>query len=196
MTEPKVLLTREDRVIVAKNYAELGGGVIGIAALCDDGSDKFYVEKEHPTHREYYGIEVPDAAAGYEKRKQAVIEATGWEDPEQFGWIEIDENGDAVPETETDERLTAWLNDAKSTNDDYWNWGSRTANAFAPGFALMSSLSKEEITRLGMHEWDRGGIGSSVPCVVCNASLEELNRIIVQNDLPFIFVDDEGSSEM
>jgi hypothetical protein len=195
VAEPRVLLTREDSVIVAKKYGELGGGVIGIAALCDDGSTTFFAENENPTHREYYGIEVPDDA-GYENRKQAVIEAVGWVSPEEFGWVEIDENGDAVPETETDERLTAWLNDPKSTNDDYWNWGSRTANAYAPGFALMSSLSKEEITRLGMHEGDLGGPASSVPCVYCDASLEELNRVIAQNDLPFIFIDDEGPSEM
>ena len=60
----------------------------------------------------------------------------------------------------------------------------------------MSSLSKEEITRLGMHKGDLGGPASSVPCVVCDASLEELNRVIAQNNLPFIFVDDEGPSEM
>jgi hypothetical protein len=189
-----VLLTREDSAIVAKQYSWLGGGVIGIAALCDDGSTQFFVENENPTRREYYGIEVPDDV-GYEKRKQAVIEVTGWEYPEEFGWIETDENGDAVPGTETDDRLTAWLN---GTLDDYLleNWGSRSASEYAPGFVLLSSLSKEEMTRLGMREGDRGGPASSVPYVYCDASLEELNRVIAQNDLPFIFIDDEGPSEM
>jgi hypothetical protein len=45
----------------------------GAAALCDDGSHKLFAENANPTPREYYGIEVPDDA-GYEKRKQAVID--------------------------------------------------------------------------------------------------------------------------
>ena len=47
-----------------------------------------------------------------------------------------------------------------------------------------------------MREGDLGGPASSVPCVACDASLEELNRVIAQKDLPFHFVDDEGSSEI
>jgi hypothetical protein len=39
--------------------------------------------------------------------------------------------------------------------DDYnllEKWGERTSTQYAPGFALMWSLSKEEIDGLGMHE--------------------------------------------
>jgi hypothetical protein len=158
-------------------------------------SSSLLAENANPAHREYHDIEVPDDA-GYEKRKQAVTEATDWEYPEEFGWIEIDENGDAVPETETDERLTAWLNAKLYGSYLLESWGSRTATQYAPGFGLLSSLSKEEITRLGMREVDRGGPASSVPCVYCDARLEELNRVIALNDLPFIFIDDEGPSEM
>jgi len=194
VTKPRLLLTREEGVIVAKRYWLVDSGdEISIAALCDDGSNEFFVEKAHPTYREYYGVEVPDDA-GYEKRRQAVSEATGgkYED-----WIETDENGDVVPETEKDERLTAWLNSkVDAYHLDYWDGRSgRVASQYAPGFRLMWSLSEKDISRLGMREGDLGGPASSVPCVVCEVSLEELNRMIEKNDLPFILVDDEGSQE-
>ena len=117
---------------------------------------------------------MPDDA-GYEKRKQAVAEATGWEYPEEFGWIRADENGVSRPGAETDEKLTAWLNAELTGEAARDNWGSRTASEYAPGFVLLCSFSKEEITRLGMREGDGGGPASSVPYVYCDASLEELN---------------------
>ena len=191
-----MLLTREDGAIVAKRYSVVDGGLIGVAVLCDDGSTELFAENAQPTYKEYYGIEMPDDAE-YEKKKLAVSEATGWKFPQEFPWLETDETGEAVSDAERDERLMIWLNSA--IVDDYdllERWGERTASQYAPGFALMRALSNGEISRLGMRERDLGGPASSVPCVTCDASLEELNQVIARHDLLFIFVDDEGSSEM
>jgi hypothetical protein len=83
---------------------------------------------------------------------------------EEFLWIETDKNGDAVPGTDTNERITSWLN--KQINDDYdllEHWGQRTSTQYAPGFALMSSFSKKEIDVLKI--WI-GDLGGRVICVM------------------------------
>jgi hypothetical protein len=189
------LLTREENIIVAKQYSFVYGDEIGIAALCDDGSKEFFTEKAHPTYREYYQIHVQDDVT-LETKKLAVSEATGWTYDEEFPWIDTDSSGDALPGTDTDERLTKWLN--SQIIDDYnllEHWGSRTASQYAPGFVLMWSLSSKEAKKLQMREADLGGPASSVPCVASGASLEALNRVIAKKGLPFVFIDDEGSIE-
>jgi hypothetical protein len=191
---PKVLLTRDGGVIVAKKYTFVEGhGKAGIAALRDDGANEFFVEKAFPTYKDYYKIDVADDA-GFAAKKRAVLAVTGWL-PEEYQWADIDENGGVVPGTDTDERLTAWLN-AEIDEDLLDTWGGETSTAYAPGFVLMQSLSEQEIKKLDMREGNLGGPVISVPCVFCHASLEELNDVIARKDLPFIFVDDEGSEEI
>jgi len=192
---PKVLLTLEDgRYIAAKRFRWVANDEMnGVAAQCDDGSYEFFVEKSHPTNMEVYDINVSNKAP-YAEKKEAVQVATGWEFDEEFPWLETNENGDAIPETATLERITNWLN-AEANSDALEHWGGRTTSQYAPGFALMWSLTDEERKALGMDEADLGGPASTVPCVRTNASLLELNRIISQKRMPYIFVDDEGPEE-
>jgi hypothetical protein len=62
--ESKVLLALEHDVIVAKRYQWVGGGIVGIAALCEDGASRLFVVDENPTYREYYDIPVAPGATG------------------------------------------------------------------------------------------------------------------------------------
>jgi len=194
--KPKVLLTRDDFAIVAKKYAFVEGhGLAGIAALCDDGSTKFFTDIRSPTYKQYFKIDLPDDAS-YETKKCAVLKAADWKFPDEFQWAETDERGDIIPGTDTDERLTKWLNSKVDDEGILEAWGGTTMSEYAPGFALMRSLSEEDIKRLDLREGNLASPGTWVPCVVSQASLEDLNEVIAGKDLPFIFVDDEGSSEM
>jgi hypothetical protein len=193
--ESKVLLTLEDGVIVAKRYQWVGGGIVGIAALCEDGASRLFAVDENPTYREYYGIPVAPGAT-YEETRRSVLETTGWTFAEEFPWVETDEKGDLVPGTDTEERLVRWLNWRLDENYDLLEkWGERESSQYAPGFALMWALPEEDVKRLCMGERDLGGPASCVPCVSIGASISELNAAIVAHGLPFLVVDDEGSEE-
>jgi hypothetical protein len=58
----------------------------------------------------------------------------------EFPWIEVDRNGDIIPETASSERIAKWL-DAEAGPDLLEYWGERTGSQYAPGFALMASLT-------------------------------------------------------
>jgi len=193
---PKVLLTLEDgRFIAAKRFCWVSNDEMnGIAAQRDDRSDEFFVDKSSPTNVDVYCIEISDKAT-YAQKKKAVEAATGWKFDEEFPWLETDKNGDAIPETATLERITNWLN-AEADLYHFESWGGRTASQYAPGFALMSFLTDDEKKALRIRETDLGGPASSVPCVATGASLSELNRIISQKGLPYVFVDADGPEEI
>jgi hypothetical protein len=131
-----------------------------------------------------------------ETRKQ-VLDATGWCEAEEFPWAKTDDKGNLIPGTDTPERLQVWLDSRLDDNYDLLGqWGTYDSTEYAPGFELMSSLPEEEVKRLSMVQTDRGGPGSSVPCVATGASMEELNATMAAHGLPFLFVadeDDEGS---
>ena len=186
---PKVLLTRDGDVIVAKTFSYLGDDVIGVSVRCDDGSNAFFYEKAYPTHREFYGIDVTDAAS-YAEKKKAILRATGWTEDDEFQWMQTNDKGDAIPATDTDETITRWFNAPVDwTLYDIEDWGGRTASEYAPGFSLLASLTPREIKTLKMREGDLGGPASSVPCVTSSASLADLNAAIEKKGLPFLFVD-------
>jgi hypothetical protein len=153
--ESNVLLTLEDGVIVAKRYHRVGGGIMGVAADCEDGTSKLYAVDDNPTYRQYYGIDVVPGAT-YEETRRAVLDATGYSSPEEFQWAETDDNGDLIQGTDTEERLLAWLNSPLDDNDYVLreSWGAREAGEYAPGFELMMSLPIEDVKRLGLRERD------------------------------------------
>jgi hypothetical protein len=190
---PRVLLTIEDGdMIVAKRFRYLSNELMGIAALCDDGTHKLFAVKSNPTNAEFHDIKVA-ADASYEEKKRAIVEATDWED-EEFPWLETDENGDAVPGTDTPQRVTDWLN-AEIDIEQLESWGETVAGPYAPGFVLMDALTKDERRALGLREQDNGGPASSVLVVTTTASIEELNDMLSRKNLPFIFIDDEGPGD-
>jgi hypothetical protein len=115
---PRVLLTLENgNVIAARRYSWLSGGLIGIAAACDDGSKTMFCEKSNPTYGEFYGIEVSQASS-YAVMKAAVEAATGWTDDDELPWIELDQHGAIVPETASADRIAGWLNTELNTDAD------------------------------------------------------------------------------
>lgn len=191
---PRVLLTREDNIIVTKFYSWLSGGLMGVKARCDDGSVVLYSCNANPTYREYYGVDVPDAA-DYETKKSAVLRATGWSSDEEFEWLETDSNGDVIPGTDTDATITAWLN--RDIREELLeSWCSGSASQYTPGFEIMARLTPREIDQLKVREANLGGPASSVPCVSSLATLKALNDVLKRKNLPFIFVDDAGSQEV
>jgi hypothetical protein len=191
---PRVLLTLDDRVISAKWFSYVWSSHSeGTRALCEDGSSEFYLDIAHPTHKQFYGVEVSNDAP-YADKKQAIREATGWDFDEEFQWLKTDAEGNAIPETDTLQTITDWLN-AEIDLDKLEYWGQRTMSQYAPGFSFMSALSSSEIEALRLREADLGGPASSVPCVSTSATVEELNRVIAQRGLPFLFVDADGAEE-
>lgn len=191
---PRVLLTREGNIIVAKFYSFLGQGLMGVAARCDDGSVVLYSCSANPTNREYYRVDVSDAA-NYEAKRSAVLRATGWSSDEEFEWLETDSNGDVIPGTDTNATITAWLN--RDIREELLeSWCSGSVSQYAPGFEIMARLTPREIDQLKMREANLGGPASSVPCVASLATLQALNDVLKRKNLPFIFVDDEGSREV
>jgi hypothetical protein len=167
---------------------------LGIAARCDDGTQEFYVDKARPTFRDVFAITVADTAP-YEEKRKAVLEATGWEFPEEFRWLNTDEEGAVIPGTDTDETLTRWLNSEVGYSDDYScglqeRWSSYTSTIYGPGFALMNALTDADAKELGLRYADLGGPASSVPCVASTATIEKLNQVLSAKGLPFVFVEE------
>jgi hypothetical protein len=143
---------------------------------------------------EYYGLELPEGAS-YEQKKQAVMAAAGWDYDEECEWLQVDENGDALPEYETDEVIDTWLSSLISDVDidRYLHFGERIATEYTPGFIIWDALTEEQRARLGLREADLGGPASSVPCISTNASIDELNEVLERHGLMFIFVNEAGS---
>jgi hypothetical protein len=180
-------------VIAAQEWTDVqSADELGIAARCDDGTNAFYVDKARPTFRDVFAITVADTAP-YDEKRKAVLEATGWDFPEEFLWLSTDDEGEVIPGTDTDETLTGWLNSEVTYGDDYScglleRWSSHTSTIYAPGFALMNSLTGAEIRELGLRHADLGGPASSVPCVASTATIEKLNQVLSARGLPFVFV--------
>lgn len=191
----KVLLTLYDgEVIVAKRFGFLSGELMGVRALCDDGTFRLFAVKSNPTNAEFHDIQAA-ADATYEEKKKAVEEATGWESEDELPWLDIegdDEDDDGA--TNLLERINTWL-ESEVELDELECWGARKAGEYVPGFELMDALSVDERDLLGLREQDMGGPASSVPCVTTTASLEELNGMIERKKLPFVFVDEVGPED-
>jgi hypothetical protein len=181
----RVLLTLEDGdIIVAKRFAYVDHGAMGVMVDCDDGSHRLFAVAAAPTHAEFYGVKVaPDAT--YEEKSEAIKSALE----------EIDERGEDLPDTGTLQQIDDWLNaEAVMDEDQIVEWRSR-ASQYGPGLALMDALSWEEQKALGMRQQDLGGPASSVPCATTTASLEQLNAVIAKKNLPFFFIDEDGPEE-
>jgi hypothetical protein len=203
--QSRILLTLDHRqVISAKYYFYLyddSGNCCGVSVQCDDEISESFVVEGNPTFADYYEIQVSDDAS-YQEKKRAVLEATGWEFEDEFGWLKTDEDGEVIPGTDTNESITAWLrrpllkSDSEYDRELYYSFGARSSTQYAPGFMLLEQLPKRIAQRLGVREAGLGGPASTVPCVVTSASIDELNMVIEKLGLPFIFVDDEGSEEI
>jgi hypothetical protein len=194
--ESRVLLTLDRGVIVAADFSYVDdNGLNGVIVRCDDGGSESYLV-DSPTMAEYYGLELPEGAS-YEQKKQAVMAAAGWDYEEECEWLQVDENGDALPEYETDEVIDAWLSSLISDVDidRYLHFGERIATEYTPGFIIWDALTEEQRARLGLRESDLGGPASSVPCISTNASIDELSEALEQYGLPFVFVGDNRSEE-
>ena len=185
--ESRVIIALERGVIMAADFDYVDdNGLNGVSVRCDDGGSESYLV-DSPTIAEYYELEVLEGAS-YEEKKCAVMAAAGWEFDEECEWLQTDENGDALPEYETDEVIDAWLNTLLSDVDidRYINFGERISTEYTPGFIIWDRLPTHEAERLGFGEADLGGPASSVACVRISASAEELQQVLDLYGLPFV----------
>ena len=198
--QPRVLLTLDRYgVISANHYSFIDDR--GVSVECEDGSSEFYTVEGNPTIADYYEICIADDAT-YEEKKQALLAATRWEFEDEFGWLELDEFGEVIPGTDTDESITKFLRrplldfGREPYIDMYYGFGSRTSTQYTPGFLIWDALNDEERKELQLRNSDLGGPASSVPCISTKASIDELNEALEHYALPFVFVDEEGSEEL
>jgi hypothetical protein len=166
----------------------------GVAAKCQDGTDRFYVALSNPTYGDCLGVDVSTDAT-FENLRAAAMDAGGWYENDQLPWCDLDDDDEVVPTTDTLERLVAWLQSPLGSDgwtDWEWSlierWAIDEATIYAPGMQIYSALSEAERGELSLSYADLGGPASSVPCVVTKASLEKLNAVMVARSLPFIFV--------
>jgi hypothetical protein len=182
----RVLITLERGVIVAADFDWVEyHGRTGVRARCDDDSTESYIV-DSPSMAEYYDVKLPEDAT-YEQKKQAVMAAAGWDYDEECEWLEVDENGDALPECETDQVINEWLSSLLIDVDieRHGQFAARIATEYTPGFEIWRALPAHQAERLGFCESDLGGPASSVPCVSIRASAEELQQVLELYGLPF-----------
>lgn len=166
----------------------------GVAAKCQDGSDRFYIAFKSPTYGDCLGVDLsPNESFG--SLKKATMEAVGWGDDDQFPWCELDENDQVLKESDTLERLISWLQ--SPVGGDGWtdwelslieHWAVDEATIYAPGLQIYAALSESERRELSLSYSDLGGPASTVPCVNSMASLVVLNEKMTARSLPFLFV--------
>lgn len=166
----------------------------GVAAKCLDGSDRFYVALSSPSYGDCFGIDLSQHAS-FEELKRATMEAVGWGDEDQFPWCDLDDDDEVLPETDTLERLVAWLKSPLGSDgwtDWEWSlmerWVVDEATIYAPGLQIYAALSEDERRDLSLSYADLGGPASSVPCVTSMATLDKLNEAMLLKSLPFLFV--------
>lgn len=178
-----------DQWVDVENETELG-----VAAKCEDGSDRFYVALSNPSYGDCFTID-PSQHASFEEIRRATMEAGGWGDEDQLPWCDLDDDDEVLSETDTLERLVAWLNSPLGSDgwtEWEWNlmerWAVDKATIYAPGLQIYSCLSVTERSELSLSYGDLGGPASSVPCVTTQASLDKLNDAMRASSLPFLFV--------
>jgi hypothetical protein len=171
----------------------------GVAAKCQDGSDWFYVALSNPTYGDCFGVDVSQHAS-FESLRTATMEAVGWGEDDQLPWCDLDDDDKVLTETDTLERLVAWLQSVLGS--DGWTdweislmerWAVDEATIYAPGMQIYSALSDTERKELSFSYGDaRGGPGSRIPCVTSKASLGKLNEAMCARSLPFLFVSESS----
>ena len=91
---------------------------------------ELFAENAHPSYKRILWDRGAGRRRVREKESSPSLRRRAGTFPEEFPWLETNENGDAVPGTETDERLTTWLN--SEIVDDYesaWRRGARELRA-------------------------------------------------------------------
>ena len=187
--EGRVLLTLDGRAICAKRFRYIHDCVIQVE--CEDDETESYSAGIDPTFADVFGV--PEDAT-YEEAKQKVLEATGWIYPEECMWLAVDEQGNAVPGTDTYETLTNWLKSPITSADvDIYvalcrEWTKWNASKYTPGFRLLEELPEQEHRRLGLTLEK----SSFEPWVSTTASIRDLNEVLGKYELQYVFVDDAG----
>ena len=193
--ESRVLITLDRGVIVAAefDYVEYHGRT-GVTVHCDDGSSESYIVNS-PSMAEYFDVELPEDAT-YEQKKQATMKAAGWDYDEECEWLQVDGNGDAFPEYETDEVINEWLSTLVIDVDveRHAHFAERIATEYTPGFMIWEALPAHQAERMGFRNADLGGPASSVPCVSIRATEEELQQVLELYGLGFVVagLEEEG----
>lgn len=195
--QPKVMLTLDGSAISVKRFSWLSGEYIGCLALRTDGSYVAFSEKASPTEAEYYGLDDMPQSLSFDEKKIFVMEAIGISDEDEIPWL-ADDNDRASFSLERERLLLdEWLNrEIPITDDRLYVWGERTASQYAVGFKIVKALKESDRIALGLREIDLGGPASSVPAVAMKATIEEFNRTMQANELPYLLIDDEGPLEV
>jgi len=108
------------------------------------------------------------------------MKAAGWEYDEECEWLQVDKNGDTLPECETNDVICEWLSGLliHVDPDRHGDYIERIATEYTPGFEIWKALPAHQVDRLGVRESDLGGPTSSVPCVSIRATVEELQQVL------------------
>ncbi len=183
-------LVLEDGILIAKEYTYVDSlGEAGVAVRCSDGSWSVHTIKAIPSERDYYGVQLPPRDLPFAEKRELVIEQAGL-DPDYLPWVEYDKAGDPLPETDTEERLEAWL-DSDVVGDRLETWGGGRTSEHGIALQILDVLSDAERRRLGMRQVDLGGPASSVPAVAMTGSRAQFNWIMRVHRLPFVLVESE-----
>ena len=195
--QPNLILTLDGSAISVKQYSWLSGEYIGCLAMRTDGSYVAFSEKASPTEAQYYGLEKMPKSLSFDEKKIFVMEAVGISDEDDLPWLEDDNDQASLSSEKEQLLLDQWLNrEVPIIDDRLYVWGERTASQYAVGFEILNALSASDRTTLGLREIDLGGPASSVPAVEMGATIEEFNRIMQANQLPYLMIDDEGPLEV
>lgn len=192
--EPPVLLGLYGGVIACDQWVDVENETErGVAAKCQDGSDRFYVALSNPTYGDCFGVDIPKDAS-FESLRNATMEAGGWDENDQLPWCDLDDSDEVLPETDSLERLVGWLQSPLGSDGwTDWEWSlmehfGADASIYAAGMQIYAALSDIERRELSLSNADLGGPASSVPCVTTQASLDKLNEVMRARSLPFLFV--------
>lgn len=140
-----------------------------------------------PTEQDYYRIALPDEDLPYEALKSIVQDAKD-DDPDDLPWIEYDEHGNAIPGSETKERLLAWLQ--RPVEDDRLDsWGDCRISEYGIGIEIYEALSDEERYQIGLVLGDFGTISIAMQAQL-EGSAESFNLLMGQKGIPVVLRSD------
>ena len=144
-----------------------------------------------PTRAEHLGLNTPDfAELSYAEKKRKALDRYDEEDV----WLVFDEDGAVKPESDTEDRLIAWL--STKLKDEEASTCPLELSQFYPGLEIYSAVPKGDRARLGLRQvfWGSSPAHAGFAAVEVKATPNELNAVLVATGLPFRVREVEGST--
>lgn len=183
-SEPLEITVDEYGCIAAANYDFGGPYSVGIVFVHSEGD--IAIGADPPTRADYRWLnDAAFEALDFPGKKQAVMEAFGFEEDADCPWVELNAEGGIVLATDIEPRMLAWLAEPVELSDDL-GWVPHSLSQYLPGFEIMAALPVAKQQRLGLREVDIGGMGSGgCWAVEVKASPEVLDAALMTAGLPF-----------